>query len=275
MTKYNLLFYCLFAFVFSLWLADRPKGIIPVTHYRLADIQSGISTYPPNNIGSNTSHIIGGIIPHHLVAERELARYFQNLSTFPYTRVILLGPNHNNEGDSPAITTDYSWETPYGLVHPDKLPPLPYDDQVMRNDHALEVVMPYLRLYLPRARVIPVLIKASTTKEELSALAKELLPLITPTTLILVSTDFSHYLSVENAEKHDQTTLKILESRDYKELLSLSDSNLDSPPSVFVLLSLLPSAVFDVFTHTSAATLTNNSRSATTTHYFLNFYASK
>lgn len=273
MTKSRLLFYCLFAFIFSLWLRVVPKGVIPVTHYRLADIQSGITSFPPLPVTINPPVIRGGVVPHHLVAERELARYFQNLSSANYTRVILVGPNHNNSGSSFALTTNYSWATPYGLVHPEQLPELPIDNEVMRSDHALEVLMPYLILYLPHARVIPVLLKATSTQAELLSLVGELKPFITPNTLVLASTDFSHYLSVTEAGRRDQTTISILKTRDYPALLRLTDTNLDSPPSVFVVLSLLKDSNFEVFGHTSAATLLNTPASATTTHYFLNFYA--
>ena len=248
----------------------------PVTHYRMADVQGGIASYPPRS-GDSPPVVRGGVVSHHLLAERYIARYFQNLSGHAYRQVVLIGPNHANAGVSDVITsTRRDWDTPYGVVHVARvLPELPQGDAVMAGDHALEVLMPYIKVYLPQASVIPILIKSSVTENELNSLVVKLNGLVGSDTLVLVSSDFSHYLSEEDAFAHDTIALSAIERRDYAFLAPVRADYLDSPGSVIVMLKLMDEIganKLQVFAHASAATIANTPGAPTTTYYFLNVY---
>lgn len=255
-------------------------AIFPVTHYRLQDIAPGISQYPPVKPELTTRAIVGAVAPHHLLAEAYLAQFFQSLSAYPYRRVILLGPNHNELGSAKIVTSPNAWETPYGEVSSDSLAVSELatcttnDPAPLLADHSLEVLMPYLRVYLPSARVIPLLISAHATASELETLVACLTPKLTPETLLLVSTDFSHYLHPDLARVKDEETLVILKSWDRDQLLTLTSDHLDSPPSLYTLLSLLEAVgatKLNVYAHTSASDLAQTPNTATTTHLFLTY----
>jgi len=253
---------------------------IPISHYRPSDVQLGISQYPPRQIVKMLPPIRGGVVPHHLVAQLPLAAYFQNLSQYPYKRVILLGPNHDNLGDHSVVTSLSPWETPYGLVGADtenikSLDCASHDEVATNNEHSLEVLMPFVKTYLPLSSVIPLHLKRNLSLSELKSLRTCLLPLIDAQTLILASVDFSHYLSSTEASQKDRQTLGLIKQLDYEKLLSLSPDHLDSPPSLVLLLMLMQasnSTVLEVSNHTDASVLTNEPHQATTTHYYLNYY---
>lgn len=261
-----------------LWLSTRPVSapaaeLIPMTHYRLADVQDGVSRFPPHESQKSKPTIRAGVVSHHLLAQQEIARYFQNLSLSRYRRVIMLGPNHGELGNDLFITTRAAWETPYGPVSADTLPALPEHREVMAADHALEVLMPFVKIYLPEARVIPVLVSGKAKLTDIQSLAEKLRPLLTEDTLVLVSTDFSHYLLPSAARANDEVTLRLLERRDLSAIARLGNAYLDSPVAVLTMLILFPQTDIQVFGHTHAGAISGDVHAATTSYYFLNIYA--
>lgn len=260
---------------------DPQASTFPVAHYRFEDVNQGISLYPPLQIGATAPLVRGGVVAHHLLVQKHIAKYFQNLSQSAYRRVVLLGPNHGELGSAHVITSDHAWETPYGLVMASQssvaqLKTCATTDPIpLKNDHALEVLMPFIKVYLPTAEVVPLLISGHLTQSELAGLVACLIPLLSPDTLVLVSSDFSHYLSSTNAAKKDLETLSLLKSWDLKKILTLTSDNLDSPPSLVVLMELMGvvnAKKLQVFDHTDASVIVHSPHQATTTHYFLNYY---
>ncbi len=66
--------------------------------------------------------IQGGVVPHHLPAGFIVADFFRRLSKnqkLPET-VIILGPNHQEKGDFPVLTTGAGWQTARGVVRADQ-----------------------------------------------------------------------------------------------------------------------------------------------------------
>lgn len=257
----------------------------PVTHYRLEDISHGISLYPPKIDKVEQRSVVGGVVAHHLIVQDTLAAYFQNLSDFPYKRVILLGPNHGELGDSEVITSNRGWDTPYGRVHADNEITIKLsstcaknDSYPLENDHSLEVIMPFIKVYLNEAKVVPLLLSGKLTKREIDDLVSCLIPSLDSNTLVLVSSDFSHYLKSSDAKQKDKETLALLKSWNLTKLLTLNSDHLDSPPSLVTLLEIMQAigaTNFDVFANTDASVVMRTPHQATTTHYFLNYYAKR
>lgn len=254
----------------------------PVTHYRFEDVSRGITLYPPKTDKVEERRIVGGVVAHHLVVQDTLAKYFQNISNFPYTRVILLGPNHGEIGEAKVVTSSRGWDTPYGRVHADqeitnKLSDTcaKNDSYPLENDHALEVIMPYINVYLKGAKVVPLLLSGKLSKVEIDNLVACLIPNIDSNTLVLVSSDFSHYLKSDAAQVKDRETIALIKSWNLAKLLTLTSDHLDSPPSLVTLLELMQAlgvTNFEVFANTNASKVMNTPYQATTTHFFLNYY---
>ena len=93
--------------------------------------------------------------------------------------------------------------------------------------------------YFPEVKIVPIAIKISATPAEWQILSDTLAEIITPKTLIIQSTDFSHYLSCDDARDHDQQTLRILTEDDFNLVKQLDEpKNLDSRAAQFIQLSL-------------------------------------
>jgi AmmeMemoRadiSam system protein B len=122
------------------------------------------------------------------------------------TRVVLIGPAHYVHVRGIAAPTVDAFETPLGRVPVDKsalnaiagLPFVIQDDLAHAPEHALEVELPFLQTLLVSFQVVPLLV-GDATPEEIAQMMLQLWE--SPGTLIVVSTDLSHYHNYETARR--------------------------------------------------------------------------
>ncbi len=256
----------------------------PVSRYKLEDVAVGINLYPPLVEKIERRVVVGGVVAHHLLVQNTIAEYFQYLSSFAYKRVILLGPNHGELGEKMVVTSTRPWDTPYGTVYSDQAVITGLsncatnDPYPLENDHSLEVIMPFIKMYLPEAQVVPLMLSGRLKMDDIDALVSCLIPHLGQETLVLVSSDFSHYLKSSVAKQRDAETYALLKSWDVDRLITLNSDHLDSPPALVTLMELMQAVGtkdMEVFAHTDASIVSNNPFAATTTHYFLNFYVKR
>ncbi len=115
-------------------------------------------------------------------------------------------------------------------------------------------------------------------KDDVDSLVSCLIPQVDHDTLVLVSSDFSHYLKSPVAKQKDEETLALLKSWDMDRLITLNSDHLDSPPALVTLMELMQAIGakdMEVFAHTDASIVSQTPFAATTTHYFLNFYVKR
>jgi AmmeMemoRadiSam system protein B len=137
------------------------------------------------------------------------------------TRVVLIGPAHYVRVGGIAAPTVDAFETPLGRVLVDMEALSKIDDLqfVIRTDaphapeHALEVELPFLQTILPSFRVVP-LIVGDTPPQDV-ALRRMCGG---PETLIVVSSDLSHYHGYETARRLDSRTAAAIERGDWDSL---------------------------------------------------------
>ncbi len=134
-------------------------------------------------------------------------------------RVVLVGPSHRVSLEGVAAPTARVMRTPLGDVEIDHealdRAAVPRNDAPHAREHSLEVHLPFIQRIAPHARVCPIACghaSAADVARVIGALDGG------PETLIVVSTDLSHYLDFETALERDRrTAMKI----------SALDSNLD------------------------------------------------
>jgi AmmeMemoRadiSam system protein B len=128
------------------------------------------------------------------------------------TRVVLLGPNHRVPLAGMAVSSADAFATPLGLVTVDDdarrralaLPMVSVDDAAHALEHSLEVQLPFLQSVLADADVLPVVVGQCATADVV-ALLDELWG--GPETVVLVSTDLSHYHRYADAVALDRRTI--------------------------------------------------------------------
>jgi AmmeMemoRadiSam system protein B len=139
------------------------------------------------------------------------------------TRVVLIGPAHFVHVRGIAAPTVDAFETPLGRVPVDRrafdaiagLPFVIQDDLAHAPEHALEVELPFLQTLLVSFQVVPLLVGDVTPKE----IAQVLFQLWdSQETLIVVSSDLSHYHDYETARRLDAATAAAIEHGDWASL---------------------------------------------------------
>ncbi|MCF7836727.1 AmmeMemoRadiSam system protein B [Candidatus Gracilibacteria bacterium] len=193
-----------------------------------------------------STQISGVTLPHHLLAADLIADALAQISAQKYDQIVIISPDHFDRGDTVFSTTTKDFATIFGevLVAKKSVEKLLVEPQIsasnlFSHEHGVRVFLPFLRKYFPETPIVPVTIKISATLDELKSLAVALQKILTQDTLILQSTDFSHYLSLENAEIQDQKTLRALASSDENLIFALDESdNLDSRGAQFLQFSL-------------------------------------
>jgi MEMO1 family protein len=134
-------------------------------------------------------------------------------------RVVLLGPCHRVPFRGLAVSSADAFETPFGTVPVDKqaieaalaLPQVRVIDATHADEHSLEVHLPFLQHILGDFTVVPIVV-GEASAEEVAEVLERLWG--GPETLIVISSDLSHYLDHESARQIDGATCRAIESLD-------------------------------------------------------------
>ena len=164
------------------------------------------------------------IVPHagYVYSGQVAATAFAGLQGSAQTikRVVLIGPSHYFRLNGIAVPTVNAFETPLGRVPLDRdalaaigdLPSVIHTDAPHAPEHALEVELPFLQTLLNAFAVVPLLV-GDTIPEEVADVLQRLWG--GPETLILVSSDLSHYYNYDTARRLDATTAAAIEHGDW------------------------------------------------------------
>jgi hypothetical protein len=134
-------------------------------------------------------------------------------------RVVLLGPCHRVGVRGLALSGADFFRTPLGDVAVDKdaaariidMPQVKVFDATHAMEHSLEVHLPFLQVVLDDFAVVPLVVGEATPAEVADVLDKLWGG---PETLIVVSSDLSHYLDYDNARAIDARTCRAIETLD-------------------------------------------------------------
>jgi len=134
-----------------------------------------------------------------------------------YQRVVLLGPAHRYPFPGLAASSAMAFETPMGRIPLDleamaealELPQVRLLDRAHEGEHSLEVHLPFLQAVLGDFRLVPLVVGDALPQEVASVLVKlwggdE--------TLVVVSSDLSHFLPHGQAVALDEETASAIEA---------------------------------------------------------------
>ena len=230
-----------------------------------------------------SNHIFGGIIPHHLFPGFIIADFFARLTQQNPETIILIGPNHYEKGNFKALSSLYSWDTPLGVVEPEKSiidqllkdALIRIDENVLSNEHSVAGIMPFVKYYLPDSRVVPIILSGYMTQENTRTLSEVLKSYVNERTVIIAPVDFSHYLTNSEAQQKDEVTLEAMKNFDYRTLFSLNNDYLDSPASIATVLMVMENlgrTEMDILHHTNSGELQKNDSIGTTSYFSISYY---
>ncbi|MEM1139963.1 MAG: AmmeMemoRadiSam system protein B [Pseudomonadota bacterium] len=144
------------------------------------------------------------------------ASAFNALETAPITRIVLLSPAHRLALKGWALPSGRAFATPLGDVPIDPearktalaMEGAHLNDRAFDQEHGVEVLLPFIKTRCPGAAVLPVLVGEANPDQTARLLAQLWGG---PETLILISTDLSHFLTEGEAKRLDDTTLGLID----------------------------------------------------------------
>lgn len=142
---------------------------------------------------------------------------FSLLKNQNYQRVILLGVSHTQKTSQALIDNNDYWQTSLGQVAIDQEgvkqlidgDRIKTDKQIHEKEHSLEMELIFLQQVLTDFKIIPILL-GEVDERLLTELSFRLAGLLDQETLLVISTDLSHYLQYGGAAAKDKLTIDYL-----------------------------------------------------------------
>jgi AmmeMemoRadiSam system protein B len=165
---------------------------------------------------------LGIVSPHagYIYSGKVAAEAFLAIDPYFEGTFVVIGPSHRGYITS---TSEIFWETPLGLVDTDiefvQALEIEVDEVSQRDEHSLEVQVPFIRYRFPRARIAPVMM-GSQDPASAAQLAEKVLTAKETTgreIRIVASSDFSHYVTGNKAKDDDLYAIGPLETLDVEE----------------------------------------------------------
>jgi len=161
------------------------------------------------------------------------------LSENKFSKVILLGPDHRVGFAGCAISDSDIYETPLGPVrlHKDAAKlrlqkelfhSIPVSD---KNEHSLEVVLPFLQTYLNKFELVPIVVGSG----DYNKIAGAIDPILDDKTLLVASSDLSHYLPYKEAAQRDKETISMVLNLEKEKLIKHDNSACGKIPLLTIM----------------------------------------
>lgn len=234
--------------------------------------------------------IKGGIANHHLLASELVSGFFCRVASRETKRVIVLAPNHFGLGGGWVIGGANNWSIGEQELFSDKegmekiasFGAATIDDGIFTKEHGIGNLMPAVKHFFPEAKVVTLVIKEKIPTDRQEKLISALKEFSDDQTMIIASLDFSHDLSLEEANAKDEQTLPILSGLDYGKISELNQSseasNVDSPATLNIFLRVmadLGATDFELLGRGNSALISGQLEARQTTSYFTAVYSLK
>ncbi len=188
--------------------------------------------------GTIYHHVAAVIVPHagYYFSGRVAASAYMSVpADQPYKRIFLLGPSHHEWLDGASVNSEADYyATPLGNVKVDRETArsisdadsvFSYQPKAHDREHCLEVQLPFLQRRLGDVPPIVPIIISTNDFNKLKRIAHVLKPYFTEENLFVISSDFSHYPSYEDACEVDALTGKAIETGSVEAFIAALEQN--------------------------------------------------
>jgi AmmeMemoRadiSam system protein B/AmmeMemoRadiSam system protein A len=183
--------------------------------------------------------------------------YNQIDADYPYARVFILASSHRVSLNKASVYVRGDYLTPLGTLEVDKEISAALvkkrscftdDPDAHLDEHSVEVQLPFLQIHLKKPFKIVPIVLATQKPAICREIAEELKPYFTKENLFIVSSDFSHYPSSEDARKADTATAEAFCANSTTRFLeALRDNDRLEIPQLLTSMCAWPSALTLLF----------------------------
>lgn len=181
------------------------------------------------------NNIFGIVSPHagYMYSGKTAAFAYNLLKDKFYKTVIIISPSHAEYFPGISIFDGDAYETPLGIVEIDQImvDMLVENSKIIfrgiqghRKEHALEVQIPFLQTVLKNFKIVPI-VMGDQSKMFVDELTEKISKVVDDNTLVVASSDLSHFYSSEEAERLDSIVEKRINEFDFEQLLKDLDDH--------------------------------------------------
>ena len=176
------------------------------------------------------NNIFGLVAPHagYVYSGKTAAYVYNLLRGKTCKRVVVISPSHSEYFPGSSVFKGDGYQTPIGVVEIDnefasrlveKSKNIFRGVEGHRSEHALEVQLPFLQTVLKEFKIVPV-VMGDQGKIFVDELAEKLAEVADDETLIVASSDMSHFYSKMDANKLDSVVEERINNFDFNSLQS-------------------------------------------------------
>jgi len=227
----------------SVSLTDSTRYPVFAGQFYSADsiiLRKQIEIFLENAKTRTADSIIAIIVPHagYIYSGQIAADAFNQVKNEKYDLIVILGTNHTTPYFYGISTyPNGSFSTPIGSLKIDNKTAkelLKKDNDVTINltvhakEHSIEVQLPFIKYLFPDAKILPVIIGSSDINL-CNRFGKALAEILrNKKTLIVISSDLSHYPNFDDAIKVDNVTLKSITELNPEKIKNVLNKQLES-----------------------------------------------
>lgn len=194
----------------GIFYPDKKEGLETALDKYLAEVKK--------DQGLKKSRLL--IVPHAGLeySGNVAANAYKQIEGEQIKSVVIIGSSHVKGFTHAGIISEGVWETPEGPVEVDTalaekiIDPkenILNDPTVHEKEHSLEMQIIWIKKLLPEAKIVPIMI-STPTDELIYALAFRIAQNFDENTLLVISSDLSHYPDYDTAKNIDEQTIKAM-----------------------------------------------------------------
>lgn len=175
-------------------------------------------------------NVKGLVVPHagYVYSGQTAAYGFKSLNAANIKTVVILSPSHHEYFPGICVYNGDGYETPLGIVpvNKEKAEHLAEERKLVfmgksghEAEHAIEVTLPFLQTLIPRFDFVPV-VMGDQSERYIDALAEVLPEILDETTIVVTSSDLSHYYNKQMAKRLDDRVASAIDAYDFQSLQS-------------------------------------------------------
>ena len=195
------------------WYSDGKEELSKEIDSYLENAGIAIKEKPISLISPHAGYIYSG----------QVAAYcYKQVLNKEYNRVIIIAPSHRYSLRGAALFDSGAFNTPLGIVPVDEescerlldIDPIFQREKAPHiEEHSLEIQLPFLQRALGSFKIVPIL-STDNDIEICRRMAKAISDIIDDKTLVVASSDLSHYYKQKDAEALDNTLIEYIKKID-------------------------------------------------------------
>ncbi len=227
-----------------------------------------------------------GTVSHHLLAAKQIDHWFYNIAQRRKVKnFFIICPSHYGLSTQDWSVSDDTWkvsDTGYvksNLLITDEICKklrVDYDRQVFRGEHGVSTLIPYIKKYFPKAKVVTIALYGEPPLNQSNAqkLTEALLPYFTnkgkKDNFLLISTDFAHHGNLEGTVFKDTRSMSFFDKPDKTTWIYCG---CDNRPGIYALAHFLSDKTkSSILYHTNSYELSGKDEDEITSYFFSFFY---